>query len=271
MTYDVAQHTETLSTLLAAEIPFAVITLVAIRGSAPQVAGAKVVITADGVRAGTIGGGKIEVQAARTAQSMLSQRDGKQCELVTWNLQTDVGMTCGGEVTLFFEIHRGNQWSIAVFGAGHIAQALVPLLLQLHCHVTCVDPRSDWMDRLPDHPKLKKICAAEPREVVASLPEQTFFVLMSKGHATDLPVLQEVLQTRNAPYIGVIGSPQKASVLRRDLAAAGLPSETIGQFYCPMGLPLGNNTPAEIAISVVAQLIEQRDRLRIVDHKVKDF
>ena len=69
----------------------------------------------------------------------------------------------------------------------------------------------------------------------------------------------------------MIGSPQKASVLRRDLAAQNVAAEKIKSFYCPMGMPLGNNTPAEISISVVTQLIQQRDELRILKHKVKDF
>jgi xanthine dehydrogenase accessory factor len=118
---------------------------------------------------------------------------------------------------------------------------------------------------------LEKRCVDPLSDAVADLPANTFFVLMTKGHATDLPVLVKILTTREAPYVGVIGSPQKASVLRRDLAAQNVSSEKIESFFCPMGVPLGNNTPAEISISVVAQLIQQRDQLGILKHKVKDF
>ena len=83
---------------------------------------------------------------------------------------------------------------------------------------------------------------------------------MSKGHQTDLPVLAEILATRDPPYVGVIGSPQKAKVLRRELVQRGIPQDKLDSFHCPIGMPLGNNTPAEISISVIAQLIQKRGR-----------
>lgn len=271
MTHDVVQHTRKLNELLETETAFVTVTLLDIRGSAPQIAGAKAIITHAGLEAGTIGGGKIEAVAIDHAQSLLADDSGVGVEFAVWNLQTDVGMTCGGEVKLFFEVHRNSDWPIAVFGAGHIAQSLIPLLLKLNCRVSCFDTRSDWLSRLPDHPKLKKTCIDPPCDVVNELDAKTFFVLMSKGHATDLPVLAEILRTREAPYVGVIGSVQKASVLRRDLQAQGIPADRIESFACPIGLPLGNNTPAEISISVVAQLIQRRDELGILKHKPKRF
>ena len=68
--------------------------------------------------------------------------------LVEWNLQRDVGMTCGGVVKLFFETYNHSQWQIAIFGAGHVAAAVVHCLLPLECRVTCIDPREEWLDRL---------------------------------------------------------------------------------------------------------------------------
>jgi xanthine dehydrogenase accessory factor len=82
--------------------------------------------------------------------------------------------------------------------------------------VTCIDTRPEWLAKLPDDNKLTKKCVSKPDELVAAQPNDAFFVLMSKGHATDLPVLAEILSNRDSPYVGVIGSSQKASVLRRD-------------------------------------------------------
>ena len=228
-------------------------------------------MTAAGIESGTIGGGKIEAAAIQHAKRLLGICEGTSCDFLTWNLQTDIGMTCGGEVKLFFEVHGKIDWSIAVFGAGHVAQALVPMLLQLHCRVTCIDPREDWLAKIADHPKLTKRCVVEPKELVAGQNANTFFVLISKGHATDLPVLAEILSTRQAPYVGVIGSAQKASVLRRELKQRNFAPQKVESFICPIGIPLGNNTPAEIAISVIAQLIQKRDDLGILNHKVKQF
>lgn len=271
MTYDIVQHNQKLTRLLESEMPLVNVTLLEIRGSAPQIVGAKAIVTESGIEAGTVGGGKIEAAAIAHAQRLLTDQSGTTTDLVTWNLQTDIGMTCGGEVKLFFEVHSGHAWPIAVFGAGHVAQVMVPMLVQLQCQVTCIDSRPEWIDRIPEHPKLRKVCLEQPRDAVSEQPEKAFFVLMSKGHATDLPVLVEILNTRQPPYVGVIGSPQKASVLRRELKSQGVGEQKIQSFHCPIGLPLGNNTPAEIAISVIAQLIQCRDELGILKHKVKQF
>ena len=271
MTFDVLQHSEKMTALLRSETPFVVVTLVEVRGSAPQIVGAKAIVTRAGIEAGTVGGGKIEAACIERAQRLLGDGRGTSCDFVTWNLQTEIGMTCGGEVKLFFEVCFNVDWPIAVFGAGHVAQFLVPLLVQLQCQVTCVDPRAEWLERLPQHPKLKTIEHPHPADVVDAFPAHTFFVLVSKGHAADLPVLKQILATRDAPYLGVIGSAQKASVLKRELRASNFNEAKIGSFHCPIGLPIGNNTPAEISISIIAQLIQRRDELGILKHKTKCF
>lgn len=258
MAYDQVEHIRYAQNLLEAGRAFVTITLVDVRGSAPQIVGAKAIITTSGIESGTVGGGKIEAASIRYAQDLLHSGHPRN-SFVVWNLQTDIGMTCGGEVKLFFEVHSITAWPIVVYGAGHVAQAVVRLLLQLSCHITCVDSRQEWLDKLPISPKLNKRCTPEPYLTVADQPENAFFVLMSRGHATDLPVLAEILRTRTPAYLGVIGSRQKASVLRRDLKSQGFNEAAIASFRCPMGMPIGNNTPEEIAVSIAAQLLEVRD------------
>jgi xanthine dehydrogenase accessory factor len=85
---------------------------------------------------------------------------------------------------------------------------------------------------------------------------------MSMGHTTDKPILIEILRTRKFPYLGVIGSNSKATRLRQDIADAGLPEEAQRAFFCPIGLSIGSDAPQEIAVSVVAQLLQERDKLR---------
>lgn len=271
MAFDFHDHLQRLNELFNEQIAFVVVTMIDTRGSAPQIQGAKAIVTSEGIMQGTLGGGKIEAKAIVYAQSMLSQRDGRVCESVTWNLQTDVGMTCGGEVTLFFEVYLCNDWKIYVFGAGHVAQKLIPMLLGLHCFVTCVDSRQNWLDRLPAHPRLKRICTEAITDQVKSIDPKGFVILMTQGHVTDLPVLSEILRQGKPLYLGVIGSLQKAKVLKRNLKEVGISEDLIESFHCPIGLPLGNNTPAEISISIVAQLIQERDRLGILRHKTKAF
>ncbi len=271
MAFDVQSHWRKSNELLRASVPFVTVTLVDMRGSAPQIQGAKAIVTLDGIVEGTVGGGKVEAKAIAYATEMLQANDGRSCELVTWNLQTDIGMTCGGEVKFFFEVFLCNDWKIAIFGAGHIAQSLIPILLPMNCRITWIDQRPTWLAKLPDHFKLTKVCSANPQEHVQHLDERSFFVLMTQGHATDLPILAEILTQRRPLYLGVLGSLQKASVLKRDLKVRGLPDDLICSYFCPMGLPLGNNTPPEIAISIAAQLIQRRDELGILKQKSKAF
>jgi xanthine dehydrogenase accessory factor len=152
-----------------------------------------------------------------------------------------------------------------VFGAGHIANALINLLVQLECRIICIDPRPDWLGKLPDSPKLRKVQAEDMPSQVAGLPDDAFVTLITMGHSSDKPILLEILSTgRKFPYLGVIGSRAKAARLYQDIAEAGLPASLNDSFFCPMGLNLGSNHPQEIAISIVAQLIEQRDKLRAI-------
>jgi xanthine dehydrogenase accessory factor len=281
---------ERLAELSRSGVPFVCVTMVESVGSTPQDAGSKMLVTAEGLVTGTVGGGRVEAKAIEFAQRMLSAttigRD-KDCEtrrqggkegssgsspplplspspcLAEWNLKRDVGMTCGGTVKLFFETYNHCEWRIVIFGAGHVASAVIQCLGQLDCQVTCIDPRYEWLDKIADRPRLRKIRCDEPRTLVAELPSDAFVVCMTMGHATDRPILEEIFrQGRTYPFLGVIGSRAKRAVLEKELLAAGIPAEQTAAFHCPIGLDIGTNQPGEIAVSLVAQLIQERDRWR---------
>ena len=242
--------------------PFVLVTLVEATGSTPQDAAAKMIVTSEGPSRGTVGGGRVEAAAQRLALEMLAAADGRP-RFESWTLKGDVGMTCGGAVKLYFEPHFGpGPWHIAVFGAGHVAQALVPVLLPLPCRVTCADPRPEWLGRLPRASNLAAVQCDHPADLVPSLPDGSFLVVMTMGHTTDRPILRRALTERSFPFIGVIGSAAKAEILRRELAAEGVAPELAARFRCPVGLDFGTNHPHEIALSVAAQLLTERDRLR---------
>lgn len=257
-------YVDALADLFDKKIPFVQITAVEVRGSAPCEQGAKALVTASGIQWGTVGGGNVEAHAIRRAQDLLKPVDGapvKNC-LITWNLQRDVGMTCGGEVKFFFEAHQLNQWTIAVFGAGHVAQKLVPLLCDFDAEVHVIDPRREWLDRFAKRSNLHLHECHDAKDVVPTLPKDTFFVLVSQGHSTDVPALLEVLKRpQPAPYVGVIGSHNKRLIIKRELKEHGISDPTtLESFICPMGLAIGTSAPAEIAISISAQLLEYRDK-----------
>ncbi len=263
------------------------VTLAARRGSAPQELGATLVLDASGRLAGTVGGGKVEAWALRTGAALLALPEG-ELRVHRVNLQRDLGMTCGGEVTLRFEkvapggwvadaaaalengsvvllpavedapgvaLDPGGGWSIAIFGAGHVSQALTRLLLTVDCRLTVHEPRDEWRARLPSDALLTPTALGP--EAVAGLDDDTYIVVMTQGHATDLPVLERAL-ARPFPYVGVLGSDTKAGRLRRELLASGASPERVAALRCPIGLPVGRSTPPEIAISIAGQLLLER-------------
>jgi xanthine dehydrogenase accessory factor len=95
--------------------------------------------------------------------------------------------------------------------------------------------------------------------MINTLPADAFVLCMTQGHKTDRPILAQALQ-REFPYLGCIGSEAKAKILRQELLADGLSPEQSEKFHCPIGLKFGSNHPHEIALSIAAQLLAERDR-----------
>jgi xanthine dehydrogenase accessory factor len=246
------------SQLLEAGTPFVCVTLVDATGSTPQDRGSKMLVTEAGLHFGTIGGGKAEMHAISIAREMLAAKE--RTRFIEWNLQNDLNMVCGGAVKLFLEAFNLTPWRIVIFGAGHVAQALTRLLINLECQINLYDTRAEWIAKLPVSPKLRAHHVAELASAVAEIPAGTFVLCISMGHATDRPVVEKILKTReDFAFLGVIGSASKAAAMRKALREAGVPEEKLSRFTCPLGLPVGSNHPWEIAVSITAQLLQLRD------------
>ncbi len=254
---------EKLATIAQTGQPFVSVTMVEAKGSVPQEAGSKMLVDHNGLIFGTIGGGRVESQAIDFAKALLLEPPtAASTRLVEWNLKRDVGMTCGGTVTLFFESINHRVWDIVIFGAGHVANAISRCLLNLDCRLTVVDSRREWLEKLPESDRLIKVHCDAPEDWVVNLATHTFVLLMTMGHRTDRPILEAILKRDlKLPYLGVIGSKGKRGALKKELLAAGLSESRCEEFRCPIGLPLGSNEPNEIAISVAAELLQIRDRV----------
>jgi xanthine dehydrogenase accessory factor len=257
------QYIQCYQKLKSLEKDFCSITMVNSRGSAPQDVGARMLVSIDGIEFGTIGGGKVEKQTMQMAIEFLNSSEKQSQKMVTWNLQKDIGMTCGGEVSLFFERFRqSDNWNVVIFGAGHVSQELTRSLIRLNLNLTVMDNRSEWIAKLPKSHNLTTECHSNLSEQVAGLNENSFVILMTMGHSTDLPILAEILKSdKKFPYLGVIGSKAKRNTLLKGLKEYQVPTEKLEQFICPIGETIGSNSPAEIAISISAQLLRVRDDL----------
>jgi xanthine dehydrogenase accessory factor len=322
---------EKLSGLLNSTTPFVMVTVVDTTGSVPQDAGSKMLVTENGLYAGTVGGGKVEARAIKEAVSLLqscqvarvsrgsigsgSEHDGSEQDnslsesgnegialddtdlsddsaqdglivnrgqgsanssssngrrhnppstrFFSWSLSKDIGMTCGGAVRLFMEAFNLSPWRIIIFGAGHLASALIGILKKMDCQIVCYDTRADWIAKLPESKNLRKMLVESLPEQVKDIRAGDSVCLMSMGHSTDMPILLEILNKNlegSLAYLGVIGSAAKAARLRQDVIEAGLTENKCHSFACPMGLPIGTNHPQEIAISISAQLLQIRDK-----------
>lgn len=239
-------------------IKLVVATVTGCRGSVPCELGAKAIITREGLVEGTVGGGKIEARVIEEATAML---DGdEKCTTRKWNLQRDIGMTCGGEMEFSFElVVSGTKWHIVIFGAGHVSQALVPVLAAMECRIEIIEERKEWLDRLPDAPNVVRHHVAKFENGVRFVTGESMVVSITKGHSSDRPVLRDVLgKFPEIGFLGVIGSQSKRTVILRELREDGISEDLLGKIVCPLGLSIGGNDTAEIAISIAAQLLQQR-------------
>jgi xanthine dehydrogenase accessory factor len=256
---------EAASELEKSQQSFVVVTLLSGRGHVPQDPGAKMIVTREGLFFGTVGGGKVEARAISFAQEFLSESESEP-QIVVWNLQKDIGMTCGGEVTYLFEKHVSNAWMVRIFGAGHVAQALVRVMSEIPVSLTCVDTREDWLEKLPKNQKNLKVFRTDDLAKWVESEIQSsdeFFVSVTQGHSADVPVLEALFRKFRTPkYIGVIGSETKGIRIRAELEARGISKDQLEQLRVPIGLDIGTNHPGEIAISIVAELLKVRDQGR---------
>jgi len=249
-----------LSRLQNAETPYCTVTIVDARGSIPQEVGASAVFGREGLLFGTIGGGRVELRCGEQAREMLSREAGARTLFERLNLHRDVGMTCSGEVALYYELHRPeDRWNVVVFGAGHVSQKLCRFLVELDCNTVCVDTRIEWLAQLPKSDRLEIRHVASFPDGVDSVRPGAAVVVMTMGQSTDAPILEALAQFEGAiPFLGVIGSASKASIMRRHLLHSGVPPTFVDRISCPIGEKLGDNTPAEIAAAVLSELVKTR-------------
>jgi xanthine dehydrogenase accessory factor len=236
----------------------ALVTIVRARGSTPQRTGAKMLVFADGRTVGTIGGGCYENEAFWKAREALSS--GKPA-LLHFELNDDFaqenGLVCGGQMDVHVDPLAPTP-RLYIIGAGHVGQHLGRMAAEAGFRVHVVDDREKFAnaDRFP---AAHEIIVADLAEWLhaADIPPSAYVAVVTRGHRHDLDALR-ALAARDLRYLGLIGSRAKVVRIFDALAAEGMPPECLARVHAPIGLSIGAVTPAEIAISIVAEMIAVR-------------
>ena len=233
--------------------PCVLVTLIEEQGSTPRNAGSKMVISATQTF-DTIGGGHLEYKAMQIARDMLA--NGKQApDLQRFNLGASLGQCCGGVAVLLFEPMGQVQAQIAVFGAGHVARALVPLLADLPCRIRWIDEREQEFPALIPA-GVQKIVTDEPVDEIKGLPAGCYCIVMTHNHALDLELSAALLKRNDFTYFGLIGSKTKRVKFEHRLRERGIAASPLQRMRCPMGLSeVKGKLPVEIAISIAGEII----------------
>jgi xanthine dehydrogenase accessory factor len=234
--------------------PFVMATVVAYSGSSPRKSGAKMLVRGEGSCLGTVGGGRIEKETFEAACAALSDGEPRTLEFI---LTEEHGYACGGSMSVFVE-PQGRRPLLVMFGAGHVGRALTSLAHGCGFRVVVVDERPDCAvsGLLPGADEI--LCASVGDAFgCLKLDRESFVVIATPGHLHDFDAVRGCLSTE-AGFIGLLGSRRKRETLLQTLEEEGVSAAQRGRIITPVGLDIGAQTPEEIAVSIVGQLIAIR-------------
>jgi xanthine dehydrogenase accessory factor len=235
----------------------ALCTLIRSQGSTPRHSGSKMLVYQDGSILGTVGGGEVENRVIEEA--VQSIKDGKP-RLLEYNMSDpergDPGV-CGGQMEVFVEPIQSKP-TLVIIGAGHVGKAVAHLAHWLGFRVVINDDRPEFCtpEAVPDGDEYLPAPLAELPQRLKITP-WTYLALTTRGVNVDVQGLPALLETQ-AAYIGVIGSQRRWSVALKQLSEMGVPEEKLKQVRSPIGLELNAETPEEIAVSIMAEIIMLR-------------
>ncbi len=229
-------------------------TIIATKGSSPRKVGAKMIVFENASIFGTIGGGALEKKVIEEALKVLETN---LPVIVSHNLVKELEMCCGGTVELFLEPIM-NKKKLLIFGAGHIGNSLARFAYELDFKVSLIDERIELFENIGTEINCmieNHVSAIEK----STFDSNTYVVIVTHDHAFDREILA-LCSKRNPAYIGMIGSQRKVEVAKKMLLSSELLDENeISKVDMPIGIDISAKTPQEIAISILAKLIELRN------------
>lgn len=237
---------------------FAAATIISSKGSTPRHT-AKMIVKQDGSIIGTIGGGLAEVFVIEEAVKAIQQKQSKVVEyILNRDAQGGIQMFCGGALSVFIEVISPRP-KLVIVGAGHVGMAVAKLAAVLEYQIIVVDDRQEFANQQL-YPMAQEIYFDE--DIVKALEqvlvdENTYIAIFTKD--ADERVLRKVIQSETA-YIGMIGSKRKAVKILQQLQMEDIEEEKIQSVHTPIGLDIGAETPEEIAVSIIAEIMKVKNK-----------
>lgn len=241
--------------------PVVLCTVVNTKGAVPRHAGAKMLVYRDGSFEGTVGGGEVENRVLKEASE--SFKDGKT-RFLTYDMidpeRGDAGI-CGGIVTVFIEPFLQLP-TVVVVGAGHVGKPIVHLAKWLGFRVVVSDDREELCnpEATPGADRYLPVKMSQiPEEM--DIDSRTYMVLVTRGSDVDIEGLPAIFQTE-VPYIGLIGSKRRWAHTQEKLLEKGVTKEELARIKSPIGIFINAETPNEIAVSILAEVIDHYNQTK---------
>lgn len=236
--------------------PVALITVTKVLGSAPCVVGSRMVVVTENEIHGTVGGGKMEFEVIDQALEAIKNNRIRES---TFTLGPEFEQCCGGKVELVIEPMNGLP-ELFLFGAGHIGVEIAKLLVGTPFKVKLIDSRKDWFDSITLDSEIQK-CEVDIRDFktfrdAVRWGENCYVLVLTHDHPIDFEIIAMAIPEKTK-YLGLIGSKTKCVRFNNMLVKEMSIPEGMKNVVCPIGLETGGDTPKEIAISVVAQLLQE--------------
>jgi len=244
--------------------PFAWVTIINQEGSSARHLGSSMIVTLDGKVIGTVGGALAELQLIE--QAMQAIKEGK-ARTVKMPLPV-----CAGVITCFINVFKAPP-TLVLVGAGHVAQPMAKLAKMLGFQVVVVDDRSEYATK-ERFPEADRVVVDDWEKALKelSINSNTYIIILTYAGESDELALRTVVAS-NAAYIGMISSQSKAKAILSRMKRDGISEERLSRIVTPIGLDIGAETPAEIAVSTMAEIIMRRNKkagepLSIAEHEV---
>lgn len=229
------------------------VTLISVDGKPPEGKASKKLFKSSGQKVGAFHAAEaIEEEVSTEMESLLKERKPRVLEVIA----KEAGSSWKQMDLLLEPVF--SEPTVYLFGAGHVSKELAPLAKKVHFKVVVIDDREMFANR-ERFPEADEIVVSDFEKSFEGLriDGQSYIVIVTRGHLYDGFVLEQAIAT-DARYIGMIGSKRKIETLYRNLMAKGIPREKLDRVYAPIGIDINSETPEEIAVSIVAQLIKVR-------------